>query len=491
MRLRSLSLVLVLSACASPAPHPDVKTAPVAPVTQPTPPVAANTAPVPDSSASASSSAAATPAPAQPTVPAAVYATFDDWKLNFIEKARARGFDPAFVTQVLDGVQPLPNVTASDSQQPEFSKPISSYIRQAVSPTRSAAARTALDANANIGEIVTTYGVPKCLLGGVWSMESDLGRVQGNIDVVSALATLAYNGRRRVWAEDQLIATLTILRDHGIARETLKGSWAGAMGQTQFEPDNYLSLGVDGDHDGKVDIWHSDSDALASTGNFLAKSGWKPGEEWAVEVILPAGFDYYLAETTRLKPAGWQALGVKRADGGYFTPAEIDEDATLILPSGAKGPAFLALPNHYVIRKYNNSTAYALAVGLIADGICGKPGVAAAWPVEQGLSLEQRIKSQQALKAAGFDPGAVDGVIGVGTRGAIRNWQRANNEPADGYLSVELANRFVAMVNAATPAVVQPAPAATPAPATPVPAAPLPSVPAAVAPDAASAAPVQ
>ncbi|HVZ30032.1 MAG TPA: lytic murein transglycosylase, partial [Asticcacaulis sp.] len=469
MRLRSLSLIVVLTACASPAPHPDVKTTPVAPVTQaPPPPVAENTTPAPESSASASASAAVTPAPAQPAVPAAVYANFDDWKQNFIEKARARGFDPAFVTQVLDGVQPLPGVTASDSQQPEFSKPVSSYIRQAVSPTRSAAARTALDANTNVNEIVTAYGVPQCVLGGVWSMESDLGRVQGNIDVVSALATLAYNGRRRVWAEDQLIATLTILRDHGIPRETLKGSWAGAMGQTQFEPDNYLALGVDGDHDGKVDIWHSDSDALASTANFLAKSGWEPGEEWAVEVILPAGFDYYLAETSKLKPAGWQALGLRRADGGYFTPAEMDEDATLILPSGAKGPAFLVLPNHYVIRKYNNSTAYALAVGLIADGICGKPGVVTPWPVEQGLSLEQRTKSQQALKAAGFDPGAVDGVIGVGTRTAIRNWQKANGEPADGYLSVELANRFVALVNAATPPVVPSAPAAEPVPSAPV-----------------------
>jgi lytic murein transglycosylase len=493
MRLRSLSLIVVLSACASPAPHPDVKTAPVAPVTQtPAPPVAENTTPAPDMSASASSSAAATPAPAAqpPAAPPAVYATFDDWKQNFIEKARSRGFDPAFVAQVFDGVQPQATVTASDSQQPEFSKPISSYIRQAVSPTRSAAARTALDGNTNVSEIVTTYGVPQCLLGGVWSMESDLGRVQGNIDVVSALATLAYNGRRRVWAEDQLIATLTILRDHGISRETLKGSWAGAMGQTQFMPDSYLSLGVDGDHDGKVDIWHSDSDALASTGNFLAKQGWKPGEEWAVEVILPAGFDYYLAETTKLKPAGWQALGVKRADGGYFTPAEVDEDATLILPSGANGPAFLALPNHYVIRKYNNSTAYALAVGLIADGICGKPGVSAPWPVEQGLSIEQRLKSQQALKAAGFDPGVIDGVIGVGTRTAVRNWQRANQLPADGYLSVDLANRFVAMVNAAAPSVVPAAPAAVPAPMTPAPVSPE-SVPAAPAPatDASSPAP--
>lgn len=464
MRLRYLSLFVALSACASTGPHtPDVHTtAPKAsmpvPVQTPQQPATPPASP-----------AAGTAAQSGNPVPITAYATFEDWKQAFIQKAVMRGFDPAFVAQVFDGVQPLPSVTASDSQQPEFSKPASSYMRQAVSPARAAAAAAKLAANANVDELEPAYRVPKCIVGGIWSMESDLGRVQGSTDVVAALSTLAYNGRRRAWAEDELIAALTILRDHGIARTTLKGSWAGAMGQTQFIPSSYLSLGVDGDHDGRVDIWNSDSDALASTANLLAKAGWKPDEEWAVEVILPDGFDYYLAETAKKKPAEWQALGVKRADGGYFTPAEVDEDATLFLPSGAKGPAFLFLPNHYVIRKYNNSTNYALAVGLLADGICGKPALSVTWPVEPPLSLDQRIKSQQALKAAGFDPGANDGVIGPATRVAIRNWQRANGLPADGYLSFDLANRFVAMVGAA-PA----APQGNPLPATPatVPASP-------------------
>lgn len=437
MRFRYLSLFVVLTACASTGQQgADVRTtAPKASMPVP--------APQPETPPAAP---AATPAPqAANPVPITAYASFDEWKQAFVSKAALQGFDPVFVSQVFDGVQPLPSVTASDSQQPEFSKPASSYMRQAVSASRSAAAAARLATNPDVAGIEQTYRVPKCIAGGIWSMESDLGRIQGNIDVIAALSTLAYNGRRRAWAEDELIAALTILRDHGIARQTLKGSWAGAMGQTQFEPDSYLSLGVDGDHDGKVDIWNSDSDALASTANLLAKAGWKPDEEWAVEVILPAGFDYYLAETAKKKPADWQALGVKRADGGYFTPAEVDEDATLLLPSGARGPAFLALPNHYVIRKYNNSTNYALAVGLLADGICGKPALTAAWPVEPPLSLDQRIKSQTALKAAGFDPGTLDGVIGPATRMAIRNWQRANNLPADGYLSFDLANRFVAM----------------------------------------------
>ncbi len=437
MRFRYLSLFVALSACASTGEHvPDKATAPVA--SMPATPSA------PETSAPVSSPVAAATAPVTP-VPITAYASFDDWKQAFTEKAVRKGFDPIFVSQVFEGVQPQASVTASDSQQPEFSKPTSSYMRQAVSPARYQAARTRLDANLNAREIEQGYGVSQCIFGGIWSMESDLGRVQGNIDVVAALSTLAYNGRRRAWAEDELIAALTILRDHGIARSTLKGSWAGAMGQTQFEPDSYLSLGADGDHDGKVDIWNSDSDALASTANLLAKAGWKAGETWAVEVTLPAGFDYYMAETEKKTPAEWLALGLKRADGGYFTPAETAETATLLLPSGVRGPAFLALPNHYIIRKYNNSTSYALAVGLLADGICGKPPLVTAWPAEPPLSLDQRLKSQQALKAAGYDPGTVDGVIGVGTRTAIRNWQRANNLPADGYLSFELANRLVLM----------------------------------------------
>ncbi|MBP2158572.1 MULTISPECIES: lytic murein transglycosylase [Asticcacaulis] len=447
MRFRALSLFAVLTACASTGPQtPTPSTAPTAstPVPQQHPEISAPTANAP----------AATPAsPATNPVPITAYGDFDAWKQDFIKKAVMRGFDAGFVTAALDGVQPLQSVKSADNQQPEFSKPASSYMRQAVSPARAAAARARVEANTNVPAIEAKYGVPKCLLGGIWSMESDLGRVQGSTDVLAALATLAFDGRRRVWAEDQLIAALTILRDHKIPRERLKGSWAGAMGQTQFMPDSYLRLGADGDGDGIVDIWASDSDALASSANLLAKEGWKAGQEWAVEVILPPGFDYYLAETEKTKkPADWQALGVKRADGGYFRPEELNENGIILLPSGANGPAFMALPNHYVIRKYNNSTSYALAVGLLADGVCGKDSTVTPWPVEPPLSLDQRMKTQEALKAAGFNPGTIDGVIGVGTRQAIREWQKANNEPADGYLSFDLANRFVVM-QGGTPAV--------------------------------------
>ena len=445
-RFRFLSLCVLLTACAT-TPARDI--APQVPMPPPSPPQSPMPAPAaaPPPQASTASTPAAAGAATGAGVQPIVYATFEQWEANFHEKARAHGFSDDLVDSMLAGVQPLATVTASDSQQPEFSKPTSTYIRTVVTQARIDATRAKLDANPNVPEIEHNFGVPACVLGGIWSMESDLGRVQGNIDVVSALATLAYNGRRRVWAEDELLAVLTILRDNRVPRQTLKGSWAGAMGQTQFEPDSYLKLGVDGDHDGKVDIWNSDSDALASTANLLSQAGWKPGEAWDVEVTLPAGFDYYLAETAKMTPDAWLLLGLRRADGGTFTTQEMTEEATLLLPSGASGPAFLALPNHYVIRKYNNSTSYALGVGLIADGVCGKMPVRTSWPVEPPLSLQQRIRTQQALKAAGFDPGSQDGVIGINTRQAIRDWQRANHRPADGYLSFALASEFVAMTN--------------------------------------------
>lgn len=423
MRKLYLSLFVLTASCST--AHPPQASAPEKTPAPATTPAATPTAPS---------------VSAHPT-PLAQYETYDQWKAAFVLKAHSRGFDPKWVEAQLAGVRPLDHVNAADSQQPEFSRPASTYIRNAASQARVDGGRTRIAANAHVPAIVSKYGVPSSILGGIWGMESDFGRVQGDIDVVSAYATLAYNGRRRVWAEDQLLYTLTILRDHRIDRARLKGSWAGAMGQTQFLPENYLKLGVDGDGDGVVDIWTSDSDALASAANLLSKAGWKPGQAWAVEAVLPTGFDYYLADNAQKTPAEWAALGVRRADGGYFNPSELAEKVTILLPAGASGPAFFAFPNHYVIRKYNNSTSYALAVGLIADGIEGR-SLRTGWPTEQALHIDLRKGSQQALKAAGFDPGPIDGVIGAGTRKALKEWQKANNLPADGYLSYALATRL-------------------------------------------------
>ncbi len=417
MTKRLLPLFLILTACSTATTVPS--SSPVVPV--PTQSVA----PTPPSGASGSA----------PVVASRPVLTFEEWRAQFLKRAEAQGFDRAFLDAQFATVRPSERVVTLDGKQPEFSRPISAYVRGAVSSARISTAQTRLPLVAGITETEARSGVPRAILGAIWAMESDFGRVQGDFDILSAFATLAHDGRRRDWAETQLLYSLRILRDRGIPRERLKGSWAGAMGQTQFLPENYLKLGMDGDGNGVVDIWTSDADALASAANLLATSGWRRDQAWAVEVRLPVGFDYYLSETEKQTPGWWVEKGVVRADGGTFNASELAEQAVLILPSGAQGPAFLALPNHFVIRRYNNSTAYALAVGLLADGIAGKPALVTPWPEEVPLSLEQRQAAQRALNSLGFKAGAVDGVIGAGTRAAIRNWQRARSLPADGYLS--------------------------------------------------------
>jgi lytic murein transglycosylase len=369
--------------------------------------------------------------------------SFEGWRAAFIDKAVARGFNRGFVTAQLADVAPNPRIVASDGRQPEFAKPVSDYIRSAVSDARVAEGLRRRDSVARLPEIQAKYGTPSEILVSIWGQESGFGKVQGDYDVISAFATLAHDGRRRAWAEEQLLAALTILRDRGIPRAKLKGSWAGAMGQTQFIPEGYLRLGQDADGDGVVDIWGSDADALASAANHLAKDGWIRGGSWAVEVLVPEGFDWSVAETEKLTPERWTARGLKRADGRSWTGPDVTSEAVLLAPAGAGGPAFLAFPNHFVIRKYNNSLSYALSIGLMADAMRGEKLVR-AWPQETPLSLDQRMGAQRALKRLGYLNGEIDGVIGAGSRAALRAWQKANGLVADGYLTPDLAARLAA-----------------------------------------------
>ena len=418
-----LALIGSVAACAPMVPTP--------PQPQPAPPAVVEPAP-------------ATPAPTAP--PAATdlsdaydQASFEAWKQSFLDRlGGARKWE---YSRELNGVTPNASVIRLDRNQPEFSRPAGAYIQSATAPSRIAMARQRVDRVP--WEVTQRFGVPTEILLGVWAQESAFGQVQGDFDVIRSLATLAYDGRRRAWAEDQLKNALDIVVDGRRDRAGLKGSWAGAMGQTQFMPDNYLRLGVDQDGDGKVDIWGDDADALASAANLLAQAGWKRGQTWGYEVILPAGFDYAEAEGPKHNWAYWAAKGVRLAQGGTPNGAEALEEATILLPQGANGPAFLALPNHYVIRRYNNSVSYALAIGLTADGIMGKPGLTKAWPNDPSMSRDQRIGAQRALKRLGYDTQGVDGVIGTNTRAALRRWQIANGRIADGYLTAALADELI------------------------------------------------
>lgn len=380
------------------------------------------------------------PAPVQPpAADAADLAGFEGWKQGFL--ARHGGVRRAAYERELQGLVPDPSVIRLDRNQPEFSRPAGAYVQNAVTATRIAQARQRVDRVP--WEVVQRFGVPSEILVGIWAQESAFGQVQGDHDVIRSLATLAFDGRRRDWAEQQLKHALDIVVDGRRPRAGLKGSWAGAMGQTQFMPDNYLRLGVDQTGDGVVDIWGSDADALASAANLLAQAGWKRGQGWGYEVILPSNFDYADAEGPRHPWSYWAARGVRLAHGGAPTAAEAAEEATILLPQGARGPAFLALPNHYVIRRYNNSVSYALAIGLTADGVQGKPALVATWPNDPPLSREQRIGAQRALTALGFDTQGIDGVIGANTRAALRRWQQATGRLADGYLTADLADELI------------------------------------------------
>jgi lytic murein transglycosylase len=371
---------------------------------------------------------------------------FDAWLQGFIDRAAGAGWSRASLTAVFADVTSDARVIKADRAQPELSKPIGDYISAAVSERRVDQGMRLHAADAAwLDPIAASYGVPPQILIAIWGMESSYGQIQGGYDVIRSLATLAAEGRRKDWAESQLFSALRILITAQAQRGQLKGSWAGAMGQTQFTPSDYLAWAVDGDGDGRRDIWGSAPDALASAANFMAnKAAWRTGERWAREVILPEPFDYGLAEGVKQPWAAWARLGVRTADGLPIRPAEASEAAGLILPAGWTGPAFLAFPNHYAIRAYNNSMAYALAVGLIADRIDGVGPLLKPWPQEQPIPLADRIAAQEALARLGYDPGTPDGVLGLKTRQAARQWQKSRAIPADGYLTYGLIQRLKA-----------------------------------------------
>jgi membrane-bound lytic murein transglycosylase B len=386
------------------------------------------------------------PASAPPPAPAPGLdqAAFDAWLQDFQARAVAAGWPADILTRELTGLTPNPRVLALDGAQPEFSKPVGDYVRAAISDARVATAQHKRSAATWLPPIEARFGVPGEILVAIWAQESAFGTIQGDLDVIRSLATLAAAGRRRTWAEAQLLAALTMIKTGEVSRAQLRGGWAGAMGQSQMIPEAFLASAVDGDGDGRRDIWNSSADALASAANLLVKGGWKAGQGWASEVVLPPDFDYGLAEGPRQSPAAWQALGVQRADGRAWSAADQAATAQLIVPSGAAGPVFLALPNHFAIRTYNNSTAYALAVGLLADRIAGAPPLLAAWPPEQALSTQERIAAQKALAQLGFDPGEPDGVVGMNTRSALRAWQKSKGLPADAYLTPQLGAQLQA-----------------------------------------------
>ncbi|MDP9966234.1 lytic murein transglycosylase [Variovorax paradoxus] len=383
-----------------------------------------------------------TPTPAATDTAALEQQRFAKWVADFRATARASGISEATLRSAFDQVQFLPRVIELDRAQPEFTRTAWDYLDNTVSPQRIATGQDKLlQVRAEADAAAARYGVPGTIVVAIWGMESNYGGNYGSTPVIDALATLGFEGRREDWARRELLAALKILDSGDIARDRMIGSWAGAMGQTQFLPSNFLAYAVDADGDGRRDIWGSMPDVVASTANFLSRSGWQAGMPWGVEVKLPASFDYGRADMAVRQPSTqWAAEGITTMDG---QPLPEFADGSVLLPAGAQGPAFLVGPNFRAVLRYNNSTNYALAVGLLAQRLGGGPDVQTPWPRSlSALSRSQMVELQTALTQRGFATGAADGVMGPATREGLRRYQRSVGLPADGYPSAELLQRL-------------------------------------------------
>ncbi|SHG36853.1 membrane-bound lytic murein transglycosylase B [Kaistia soli DSM 19436] len=367
---------------------------------------------------------------------------------QFWPTAQKAGISRQVYMNALGNFTPDPDVLAKASNQAEFVKPLWDYLDGAVSEKRMENGKAALrQYGRQLASIEAAYGVDRSVVVAIWGMESSYGAVLQNDKIVKgtirSLATLAYQGGSRAkYGRQQLIAALKILQRGDIGVRGMTGSWAGAMGHTQFIPTTYQAYAVDFDGDGRRDIWNSEVDALASTANYLSKMGWRMGETWGYEVVLPRGIDWRLADGGKTAPlSAWRKIGVQRVAGRAF-PAS-DEAARLYAPAGANGPAFLLLPNFRVIKRYNNADAYALAVGHLADRLKGSGEFVAGWPRGvRPLTSDERVEVQSLLARQGFYDGTIDGKLGAGTRQAIRSYQQRLGQIPDGYASTGLLEQL-------------------------------------------------
>lgn len=399
-----------------------------------------------------------TPAAAQPSPTAATAAAtagtstdadhaagFAAWRTAFAAQALAGGIRPDTVRDVLGNAQWQPRVVELDRAQPEFTRTPWAYLDSAVSAQRIAQGQAKLaEHQATLDAAAARYGVPATVITAIWGIESNYGSHFGSLRTVDALATLAYEGRRRAWAQSELLAALRIIDAGDIAADRMIGSWAGAMGHTQFLPSVFLAYAVDADGDGHRDIWGSIPDVTASTAHFLARSGWQANEPWGAEVQLPPSFDYARADPgVRQNTAQWEAEGVRSLQGQALPNLAA---ASIVTPAGARGPAFVVGANFRTILRYNNSTNYALAVALLSQKIGGGAAVAGAWPRDlEPLTRTQMQALQEALNRNGFSAGTPDGVMGPATRAGLRALQHSMGLAQDGYPTLELLQRVQAL----------------------------------------------
>jgi membrane-bound lytic murein transglycosylase B len=326
------------------------------------------------------------------------------------------------------GVTPDQRVIAATKKQPEYGKPVGAYINDIVSQgrvTRGIAKEK--EWSKTFDAVEKRFAVERWVLLALWGMETDYGAAKDKWDVFRSLASLAYVKYRHPYFRNELIVAMRIMQNGHFGRDQMVSSWAGAMGQTQFMPTNVVDFAIDFSGDGKSDIWNNVPDALGSTGNYIHKGGWKHGLPWGFEVVVPKGFDYMQSRGTF---AEWQKRGVRRADGKPFPAAG---PGILFFPAGASGPAFLVSENYAVLKEYNNSDAYAIAVGHLADRINGGAPIRAAWPADdRPLSRDARIALQRKLSALGYKVTDFEGHVDFDLRDNVRAEQAKFGMVPDG-----------------------------------------------------------
>ncbi len=371
---------------------------------------------------------------------------FDAWKARFINEAASKGYERAMVAKLIGPAKINERALDRDSKQPEFSKPIWSYVDGAASTSRLNNGRDKLfSTKATFDAVEARYQVPRETLTAIWGLETAYGKIMGNHDIISALSTFAFEGRRVKFGSQQLYALLDMLKAGDIRADQLTGSWAGAMGMTQFIPTTFRDYAVDFNADGNKDLWGNEGDALGSAAHYLSRHGWRWSEPVMTEVKTRASFDYSHVEGPAKTINEWTALGVAPIGGQRWSAEAGFLEAKLIAPGGHRGPKLLTFKNFDVIKKYNNSTSYAMGITVLAEALKGKAAITTPWPRgDKPISFEDKKALQRKLNALGYNVGGVDGQIGPNTRKAIRAWQASRGMPADGYVEQTILAKLLA-----------------------------------------------
>ena len=371
---------------------------------------------------------------------------FKQWVSNFKKDAVSNGITTSTFDTAFENVQLNSRVIKADNKQAEFSREIWDYLDTATSPKRIANGKENLSDYLNLlREIQFKYQVDAEVILAIWGLESSYGKRMGDINIIEALATLAFDGRREKFGKQQLLEALSIIQRGDITPDKMMGSWAGAMGHTQFIPTSYQAYAQDFTGDGKRNVWDplDPADALASTANYLAEFGWTNNQPWGIEVNLPENFNYRNADLeVKATPARWSELGLKTITGGKIPNYG---EGSVFLPAGAKGPAFIVFNNFFVIKRYNNANSYAMAVGHLSDRILGGKSFHIEWPRGPGaLKFNEKVELQNLLNQLGYDVGEADGIIGPNSIAAIRKFQISVGLIPDGMSNKDLLLKMCA-----------------------------------------------